>query len=313
MEENTNKIDRILDLNTQFLEGIVVNKKEAALKYHVNLRTIQRDIEYLRSYYAEKMVRTGENLNIIYERSKKGYVLQKSYSDELSNGEALAISKILLESRAFTKEEMFSILDKVVNGCVPNNRKKLVNELIRNEEFYYIPLQHNKPLIDSIWQLGQAIISHNKILLNYSKMDGKTVERIVKPVGILFSEFYFYLIAFLDDDCLTEKIDLVKLSPAIYRVDRIKKSLILKEHFEVPYQDRFQEGEFRKRVQFMYGGPLRKVRFEYSGLSIEAVLDRLPTAVIENENNGIYTISAEVFGNGINMWFGSQGDKIKIL
>lgn len=63
----------------------------------------------------------------------------------------------------------------------------------------------------------------------------------------------------------------------------------------------------------MYGGRLRKVRFKYKGYSVEAVLDRLPTAEIEMEDNGVYTISAEVFGDGINMWIRSQGDNICLL
>ena len=63
----------------------------------------------------------------------------------------------------------------------------------------------------------------------------------------------------------------------------------------------------------MYGGKLQRVRFTYSGSSIEAVLDRLPTAVIESENEGVYTVSAEVFGKGIEMWLKSQGDMVQIL
>ena len=48
----------------------------------------------------------------------------------------------------------------------------------------------------------------------------------------------------------------------------------------------------------MYGGKLRKVKFKYSGLSIENVLDKLPTAKILNEKDGIYTIREEVYGEG---------------
>ena len=48
----------------------------------------------------------------------------------------------------------------------------------------------------------------------------------------------------------------------------------------------------------MYGGKLRKVKFKYSGLSIENVLDKLPTAKILNEKDGIYTIRAEGYGEG---------------
>lgn len=63
----------------------------------------------------------------------------------------------------------------------------------------------------------------------------------------------------------------------------------------------------------MYGGKLQKVKFRYSGLDIDAVLDRLPTAKILDEEDGVYTVSAEVFGKGIDMWLRSQGDNVQII
>lgn len=63
----------------------------------------------------------------------------------------------------------------------------------------------------------------------------------------------------------------------------------------------------------MYGGRLQKVKFRYSGSDIDAVLDRLPTAQILSEDNGVYIVSAEVFGKGIDMWLKSQGDRVEIL
>jgi hypothetical protein len=50
---------------------------------------------------------------------------------------------------------------------------------------------------------------------------------------------------------------------------------VLDEKFYIPYSSWFEEGEFRKRIQFMYGGKLQKVKFKYSGSDIDAV--RLPT------------------------------------
>ena len=101
--------------------------------------------------------------------------------------------------------------------------------------------------------------------------------------------------------------------PTIYRIDRIKKLKVLDERFHIPYSSRFEEGEFRKRVQFMYGGELRRVKFKYTGPDIDAVLDRLPTAKVVLEEEGGYTIRAEVFGKGIDMWLRSQGENVKIL
>ncbi|WZL72386.1 hypothetical protein QBE52_15005 [Clostridiaceae bacterium 35-E11] len=44
-------------------------------------------------------------------------------------------------------------------------------------------------------------------------------------------------------------------------------------------------GEFRKRVQFMFPGKLMKIKFEFYGQSIDAILDRLPSAEILEEND----------------------------
>lgn len=47
--------------------------------------------------------------------------------------------------------------------------------------------------------------------------------------------------------------------------------------------------------------------------SIEAVLDRLPTAEIIGKKNGVFTICTEFYGNGIDMWLKSQGDYVHLL
>lgn len=78
----------------------------------------------------------------------------------------------------------------------------------------------------------------------------------MKPVAIMFSEYYFYVTAFIDEkDEVRQDFDVMNDSfPTIYRIDRIRSLEILREHFSIPYKDRFEEGEFRKRIQFMYGG-----------------------------------------------------------
>ena len=98
-----------------------------------------------------------------------------------------------------------------------------------------------------------------------------------------------------------------------YRIDRIKDYVMLEEQFYIPYKNRFEEGEFRKRIQFMYGGELQHVKFKYTGTDLDSVLDRLPTAQVLDKVDDGYIISAEVFGKGINMWLKSQGDNVKII
>ena len=207
------------------------------------------------------------------------------------------------------------MLRKLIECCVPPDNQRLVADLIKNEEFHYIEPRHKTVFIDKMWDLGQAIQQCRYIEIEYLRTKDKAiVKRKVKPVAIMFSEYYFYLTAFIDDNKLREHFDVINDSfPTIYRIDRIKSMKILDERFHIPYSSRFEEGEFRKRIQFMYGGKLQKIKFRYSGSSVEAVLDRLPTAQILDETDGVYTISAEVFGKGIDMWVRSQGDAVEVV
>lgn len=207
---------------------------------------------------------------------------------------------------------MLPILDKLITCCVPEQNKAAVNQLIANEKFHYIEPHHGKPILDRLWDIGQAIQSHQVMEIQYERMkEPKLVTRRVEPVGIMFSEYYFYLTAFLEDKTGFENPE--DLFPTIYRIDRIRSFRVLEEHFQVPYRSRFEEGEFRKRVQFMYGGRLEKIRFRYTGPSLEAVLDRLPTAEVVGQDEEGWTISAEVFGKGIEMWLRSQGEYVQTL
>lgn len=97
------------------------------------------------------------------------------------------------------------------------------------------------------------------------------------------------------------------------QMKEIQNYKTLDRHFAQRYTDRFQEGEMRKRIQFMYGGELQTIRFEYTGPSLESVLDRLPTAKVLQVTEKGWLIEAEVFGTGIQMWIRSQGDYVKVL
>lgn len=309
------KIERTLSIYTRLLDGEVVNKAAEAERYGVNARTIQRDIDDIRNFLEQESEKEGFINSIIYDRAKKGYVLEQIYRMKFTNAEILAVCKILLSSRAFRKGEMTELLEKLIMGCVPEENRKLVKELVKNELFHYTELQHKTPFLEKLWSLAQAIKSCSVIEMTYQRLKGSTpVVRKVHPVGIMFSEFYFYLTAFIEDEATREDFDVINDSyPTIYRVDRIKKLKVLDEHFHIPYSSRFEEGEFRKRIQFMYGGRLRRVRFKYKGYSIEAVLDRLPTAKILSEDEDGWLVEAEVFGDGIDMWFRSQGEMVEKL
>lgn len=295
------------------MEGRIIKKSVAAQKYGVNERSIQRDIEDIRAF-CRNCVALGDSMpgDLIYDYIEKGYRLERRQAPKLSNSEVLALCKILLDSRAFVKTEMADMLHKVIACCVPESNQALITKLVNNEAFHYVEPRHRTSFLDTMWQLGEAIQQHRYVTVTYGRIkDRKVVERRLKPLALLFSEYYFYLIAFIDDSNIQKIYEGARdMTPTIYRLDRIKNLTVEKDLFRIPYNRRFQEGEFRKRVQFMYGGPLQHVTFTYTGSDIDAVLDRLPTAKILSEENGTYRIEAEVYGKGVEMWLHSQGKNV---
>ena len=308
-------IGRVLQIYAKLTEGYIVNKAEEAAEYGVNERSITRDIDDIRNFLDADSERTGIVNSVVYDRQAKGYRLETLYNMRLQNSEVLALCKILLDSCAFTKTEMVEMLEKLITCCVPKSNQKLVKDLIKNEEFHYIELRHKTVFIERMWELGRAIRETRYIEIQYYRTkDKKTVKRKLQPLAIMFSEYYFYLTAFIDDEAVRKDFDVLNDSfPTIYRIDRIRKLKILDERFHIPYSSRFEEGEFRKRVQFMYGGKLQRITFRYSGTDVDAILDKLPTAEILDEDKGVYTVRAEVFGKGVDMWLRSQGSYVELI
>lgn len=272
---------RLLCMYSRLLDGKTLRKRELAEEFGIALRSVQRDLESLRIFFAEEML----GREILYDPKERGYRLSHASQRGLTDSEILAVCKILLESRSMCREEMMPILDKLVECCVPDSSRKAVTSLLANERHHYVEPRHGKSILDGLWEIGQAIERHQVMELEYRKMDGSVTERPVEPVGLMFSEYYFYLVAFLHNDPRTDRYRQNNtLLPTIYRIDRI---------------------------QFMFGGKLNRVRFKYTGPSLEAVLDRLPTAQILSQDEEGWEIEVEVFGKGIEMWLRGQGEYVK--
>lgn len=299
----SNKSFRLINIYERLNKGEILNKNKIAEIFGVTPKTIQRDIDDLRAYLAETQYNESD-VAIKYSRVQDGYYLIKLEREWLVNQEVIAILKIILESRAFCKKELDLLINKLLAQVTPNDRK-IVEKIIKSEQTQYIQLQHGKEILNTLWKLSQMTTDNKIITFTYTNLKGKSNKREVKPVALMFSEYYFYLIAYMADG--------TKDFPTIFRVDRIADLECMNKTFCIPYRDKFNDGEFRKRVQFMHSGELKRVKFEFRGSSLEALLDKLPTAEKISESNGVYVFSVESYGDGVYMWLRSQGDNIKIL
>lgn len=291
-----NRAERVSELLMRFLSGRTIKKSEVTNEFDISDKTFKRDLEVVREMYYQYT-----DADIVYNRGTQAYVPEIRQKNILLPQEFIVLSKILLESRALNQFELNQLLDKL-QVLTPQAEKTFVTELIGNEKMLYAPLQHNKNLIDTIGKLSKQIAQYKKIKFDYTRMDGKNTKHSLKPLGIMFSEYYFYLVG------LTPKGDETVI---VYRVDRMDNIVYTAQTFTLEHNKRFQTGEFRKHVHFMYSGKPKTVAFIFSGPSIESVKDKFPTAKVTNRPDGKYDVSVMTYGNGIDFWLRSQGEWVE--
>ena len=299
----TAKKDRMLEIFFRFLHGEAISVKQLALEYSVSTKSISRDLSEIQAFLAEHR-ELMQNAELRYSYKEKAYTM---HSDEfLHNSELFALVKLILGCRCFPKEQVLLLLEKLKRFTTTSDHEKL-NKIMRKEVYHYHEVKSDCPnVIDHLWALIQAIDTKQLITVTYYKMNREEVKRKIKPAAVMFSEYYFYLIAYAADDENDQR--------KYFRIDRITAMTLHREHFALDRRYDFDEGDLRKREQFMFPGIPMKIRFAFSGLSLQAILDRLPTAKVIEKNTTESIIEAEVnYGRGLLMYLLSQGAWVKIL
>lgn len=317
-KESTVAKNRMIRILSDLYAGRGIDVDQVMAEYNVSKRSIQRDFKDIRDFLEEDDI-TGAR-TLVYDSKKELYVADPPLMTYLSEKEVFIIIKMLLESRGLNSQELDQIINKLVKSCLATDEERVhFMNIINRERIAYVAPRHGKDLIDKVWEIQEYIEKHSVLEIKYDRLHGDPSVRVVCPVGIVFSELYFYMIAFMIQDQY-ERLAYNhndEYYPVIFRVDRISSKKVIRETgFRIPYDKTFSEGEFRKRVQFMFNGPLRKLKFYCQEFSVEAVLDRLPTAKVisQDPKDKRYLIEAEVYGgNGCDMWIRSQGNFIEIV
>ncbi|MDD6991520.1 MAG: WYL domain-containing protein [Oscillospiraceae bacterium] len=296
------KTDRTLAIFYRALKGEKITSARIAAEYNISTKSVSRYIEDIRNFLAENRELVG-NSELIYNRSEKCYTLQMD--DFLKDSELLAVVKILIGTRAFSKPDLLRIISKMKHFVSAKDRQ-LLEELISKEKYHYTEVKSDcDSVIDNLWRIAGNIKSRNEITITYYKMSREKVTHRIRPVSIMFSEYYFYLIAY--------KVEDENLNPIYFRVDRISDIIEHRTKFDIDRKYDFDEGELRKKILLMFPGKCRKIRFEFSGPSLQAILDKLPTANVIEINGNKALIEAEIYGTGIMMFLLSQGSWVKVI
>ncbi len=298
------KKNRILAILYRLYSGNEVSVTELTEEYQVARKSISRDISIIRSFLAEHRELVG-NVELLYDRKKHSYVL--SAGGGIQAKELLIILKILLGSRVFGKDELRRM---TANLTVYSSHadQKLFRDFWKNEMEYYCPVntESSLDLYDTVWRLEEWIKEGKSLEITYKKLNGKRVERWIYPIAVTFSSFYFYLLA-----C---RGDMENSAVIYYRMDRIAEIHERKERIPIEIEERRRLEKSKVYNQKMFMGQPMKIRFLYTGPSVEAVLDKFPTASVVRQHGEAAEITAMVeYSRGTIMELLSQGRWVKVL
>lgn len=299
---------RLLDIFFRAITGQSIYMHEIIQEHQISDRTFRRDKDFINAFLADNQVLNGgESLEITYNKEYNEYRMNADYF--LQNEEMMALVKILIGSRALSYEDMVRIISKLSRFTTQEDRA-LLKKLIGKEKELYCEIHADcHSLLKNHWQLTKCIQRGREITIHYLKMDRSKIRRRIKPLSIIFTDYYFYLIAV--------ETGKEAAAPKYYRIDRITE---IKKHNDEQLPKNapngraknFDEEQLRKKSLLMWPGPERTITFEFTGPSLQAVLDKLPTATYKEEN-GKYIVEAETYGDGIKMFLLSQGSWVKVL
>lgn len=297
------KKDRILAILYIALTGGHISVPELMEEFQVSSKSISRDISTVRQFLSDSRELVG-NMELEYSSREKCYLLNRE--NGLQDREILALVKILLGCRAFTKKDMCTLMDRL-SVYLSNQYKAGIVAALHDECTFYQPVKEEDPsLMEKVWRLEGCIRGGKAVRVSYCRLDGKTVGRKLYPVLTSFSEHYFYLTAFRSD------VDAPKA--VYYRIDRIKEMEELEENVPAETGGRYGQEKAKAYAQNMFMGESMKIRFLYTGPSVQAVLDRFPTAhVLQQDEDGAEISAMVECSRGTIMELLSQGSWIRVL
>lgn len=295
------KHDRLLEVFFRSLRGEALSVHKLAEEYDVSTKSISRDINDLKAFLADHRQLVG-NTELTYSSQTKCYHLYMA--EFLTNQELFALVEVMIGARAFSKEELLTLTNKL-RGFTTAKDRSMLNDLIRKELYHYTEIKHDCVSVqETLWKLAYCITEKKEITIEYYRADRAWKTHRIRPASVMFTDNFFYLIAFNTEGAPDK--------PLYFRIDRIKYITEHRKNFTSEDAPDFDEGLLRQRSLFMWPGKLRTIQFEFTGSAVQAVLDKLPTSKIIERSGKTYTIEADVYGDGIKMWLLSQGRRVKV-
>ena len=311
------KIERILDIYRKLLNGKLVQKRTESIAYQVNERTIQRDIDDIRAYLAEVGRERGDGNTVVYDRSRRGYRLERVQPLALTREEILVLCKMVLDSLMFSEEETRELLNKMLTVYTPKEERAAMSELLGVQTQLYGKRSGQGDVFQRIWELGRAVMDCHYVKISLRDgWKGGLRELKLKPVAATYTGQYFYIVAFPaapDEDTSRTRAEVAVGVPGAFRMDRIESMEVLEDKYLEAFSSRYTEFVGLRRS--IHGDSLRKVLVTCRKQDVPELLGMVPEAEVLScdEKEGNCLVQAFVFRRFVHRWLEKAGDKVQLL
>ena len=222
------------------------------------------------------------------------------------NGQiVLAISNILLGSRALLPSELDAALNYLFSGLSPVKQVE-VRQQLRIARGSYTPLSQPKLLLSRLAEVAAYIANHRRLTFTYLSSQATEPTPLIhhaQPVALFFEVHYFY-VAMLSQ---------TRGGYWLYRLDRIGEIKAVSEGDKLDYATRFSLQDHRRQTYLLDSGDLMQIQFVYRYYP-QTALDQFPgSRVIRHNADGSVVIEAFARLDGALLWLLSQGAALKVI
>lgn len=123
-EKLRSKNNRVLEIYNRLMQGEVLQKKWLAAQYQISEKSIQRDLEYLRRFFAK------QDMELAYKRCGNYYILESTATNSAETADMIVqIGRILCEADTVEESERFRMVEWLLLQVPPKERGAIVQRI----------------------------------------------------------------------------------------------------------------------------------------------------------------------------------------
>ena len=308
--KNINSNERITEIMLQMMEGDKISLDDAVLKYGVSRRTIQRDISTIKNN-----LKDSGRFEYHHDTVGQEYFLKKN--GEIPFEKILAVMKVLIGTRAFSKAELRDISDDLLL-TVGSDEQKIISKTLTTIRSGYQPISKTDHLIQDIMKFNKFINEQTTISFTYQSSDvnrKKSRSHEGVPLSLYFADHYFYVVMYI---VKSENAD--ETGTYVYRIDRFDDNIEEEgQKITVPRELWEDEDTIRSKTFLLNSGDKISYVFSYRGYP-QVALDQLPGSKLKlasdgtpyRDKSGGVVVEGSLSFNGAFMCVMGQGDKVTV-